>query len=224
MSIDFVGGQGDVSFDATSTLHSGLEYYLCVDSPASGIRGSPRLTSSRAPHHFACGPNAVCADELLVHSYGIALSDAMPDSDARFELSIGNEMLSWLGTACHDKVWGTAYISTETLQSLLLGTREAGISIQNGDFWGASCECEAVRVKAWAEEGSGSPSPPVPDTPMPERIAMTFDLREENGKLLVNITTRALILEQPAVHFGTGKLKGSLPINDGVETLEGHVV
>lgn len=245
MSVDFLGGQGDVSFDATSTLYPELEYYLRIDSPASDIRGSLSLTSPRAPPHFACGPDAIGADELLVHSHGIAWSNAIPDSDAHFELTIGTEKLSWSGTAYHDKVWGTGYISPETLQSFYWGrgrlgdrysvvwfsVREqdgtmtnSGYVARDGEILSASCECEAVQVKAWAGDGKESPSPPVPNTPVPERIAITFDLSEGHGKLLINMTTAALILEQPAVYFGTGKLEGSLSSSDDGTTLEGHAV
>ncbi|KXT00722.1 hypothetical protein AC578_8276 [Pseudocercospora eumusae] len=220
MSVDFLGGQGDVSFDTTSTLHPELEYYLRIESPGSGVRGSLSMTWPRVPPHFACDLD----DELLVHSHGIAWSNAITDSDANLELSVGNEKLSWSDTVYHDRVWATAYISPENQQSFYWGrgrlgdrcnviwssVREqdgkmtnSGSVAADGEIHSAGCECEAVQVKAWAEEGKQSPSPPMPKTPVPVRIAITADLGEENGELCL-------------------PLGSSLSIDGGGETLEEH--
>jgi hypothetical protein len=191
--------------------------------------------SQVAPAHYPCsirgipGSNIPVNNELLFPNVGWA--NAIPDSNAVVDLTIGNNSLSFTGLGYHDKNWGDVPF-TDAVQSWYWGHGRLGpyslvwfdaLSTSGEEYFSGyvtngtdvieeSCSSASVIVRPF---GANSDYPPTPQSGVPDGFDITFDLGSL-GTLSVQATTQTILIPGGAgTTYGRyiGPLEGTL---DGV--------
>ncbi|THG98946.1 hypothetical protein EW026_g3325 [Hermanssonia centrifuga] len=87
------------------------EYWVWVDAPDAGIEGNLVLKSV-ATGHSPCAPASSPPGQSFELGPDFGWNNAVPDADARVDLTINGSRLKFSGSGYHDKNWGSRPIET----------------------------------------------------------------------------------------------------------------
>lgn len=199
-------------------------YVLDINSPSAGIKGK-LVFNSRAPAHYTCG-SVGPGREMRIFPH-IGWANAIPDSEAIADFTIGDTKLHFVGSGYHDKNWSDQPLQ-QNVESWYWGHARVGpysvvwfdgiatngkeytsaYAARNGRIITASCE-SGIQVRP---SGGDSTYPPRASAGLPEGFQMKIDLAEE-GALEVKVSNSLVILDERATSGYTrwiGTAAGSL--------------
>ncbi|KXH52980.1 hypothetical protein CNYM01_07369 [Colletotrichum nymphaeae SA-01] len=198
-------------------------YVVSIETPL--INGTVTF-ESKAPPHYPCGPKEPQANLQIAKNFGWA--NAVPDSDAVVDITVGGEDVKYTGYGYHDKNWGDKpFVETFTdwyWSHARLGNYSivwfdfiddesfntvSSYASKDGEIITASCKEGAVKVRP-----VDGPYPPVGDGKFPSAFNIVMDLGKE-GILNATVTREVTVMDVPIYKRWTGPAKGS--INGGPE-------
>ncbi|KAH7146144.1 hypothetical protein EDB81DRAFT_934016 [Dactylonectria macrodidyma] len=199
-------GDTGIGFEGSGILGRRAKYLIAIDNPELGLQGSITY-QARAQAHYPCTAKLSFASERIVPNVGWA--NAVPDAEAKVELKVRGEAISFEGSGYHDKNWGDKPF-VDTVDSwywghAVLGAYSvvwfdavgvdgkeyvSGYVSKNGRVMQASCKPGVVNVRPY---GGNDRYPPVKSLDYPEGFTIYFDLGH-TGKLRVNARQSVVLM------------------------------